>query len=103
MIFFSNETSEIVMTLWLLRMIVNVDLRWCKYKNKWEIYLKNMSLSAYGKLPKGERLKRIKDSPNYKNGSFQNLSKTNAMAEDVSFFKTMKDFFNKPNIANDEL
>lgn len=55
-----------------------------------------MSLSAYGKLPKGERLKRIKDSPNYKNGSFQNLSKTNAMAEDVSFFKTMKDFFNKP-------
>lgn len=55
-----------------------------------------MSLSVYGKLPKGERLKRIKDSSNYKNGSFQNLSKTNAMAEDVSFFKTMRDFFNKP-------
>lgn len=48
---------------------------------------KNMSLSVYGKLPKGERLKRIKDSSNYKNGSFQNLSKTNAMAEDVSFLR----------------
>ncbi|HOZ86569.1 MAG TPA: MBL fold metallo-hydrolase [Bacteroidia bacterium] len=55
-----------------------------------------MSLSIYGKLPSGERLKKIKASANYKNGSFQNLSKTNAMAEDASFFKTMREFFNKP-------
>ncbi len=55
-----------------------------------------MSLCIYGKLPKGERLKKIKASPNYKNGSFQNLSKTNAMAEDASFFKTMREFLNKP-------
>jgi L-ascorbate metabolism protein UlaG (beta-lactamase superfamily) len=55
-----------------------------------------MSLSIYGKLPSGERLKRIKASVNYKNGSFQNLSKTNAMAEDASFFKTMHEFMNKP-------
>ncbi len=55
-----------------------------------------MSLSIYGKLPSGERLKRIKASPHYQNGSFQNLSKTNAMAEDASFFKTMREFLNKP-------
>ena len=54
-----------------------------------------MSLRIYGKLPAGERLKRIKNSPNYKNGSFQNLSKTNAMAEDASFCKTMKEFLHK--------
>lgn len=55
-----------------------------------------MSLFIYGKLPGGERLKKIKASPNYKNGSFQNLSKTNAMAEDASFIKTMKEFLKKP-------
>jgi L-ascorbate metabolism protein UlaG (beta-lactamase superfamily) len=55
-----------------------------------------MSLSVYGKLPSGERLRKIKSSSNYKNGSFQNLSKTNAMAEDASFFKTLKEFLNKP-------
>lgn len=55
-----------------------------------------MSLSIYGKLPSGERLKRIKASVNYKNNSFQNLSKTNAMAEDASFFKTMREFMHKP-------
>ena len=54
-----------------------------------------MSLSIYGKLPSGERLSKIKSSANYKNGSFQNLSKTNAMAEDASFFKTMRDFIHK--------
>lgn len=52
--------------------------------------------SIYGKLPSGERLQRIKASKNYVKGSFQNISKTNAMAEDVSFFKTMKDFWHKP-------
>ena len=54
-----------------------------------------MSLSIYGKLPSGERLRKIQASPNYKNGSFQNISKTNAMAEDASFFKTMREFLHK--------
>ncbi|MBL7920048.1 MAG: MBL fold metallo-hydrolase [Bacteroidia bacterium] len=59
-----------------------------------------MSLRIYGKLPSGERLKKIQSSPNYKNGSFQNISKTNAMAEDASFCKMMKEFLNKPkNVA----
>lgn len=55
-----------------------------------------MSLKIYGKLPSGERLKRINNSNNYKKGSFQNLSITNAMAEDANFFKLMKEFMHKP-------
>jgi L-ascorbate metabolism protein UlaG (beta-lactamase superfamily) len=55
-----------------------------------------MSLSIYGKLPSGERLKRITTAPNYREGSFQNISVTPAFAEDASFFKTMRDFLNKP-------
>lgn len=35
-----------------------------------------MALKTFGKVPAGERLERIKQSPNYKNGSFQNLSET---------------------------
>lgn len=31
---------------------------------------------VFGKLPSGERLKRLKQSPNYRNGEFQNLSFT---------------------------
>lgn len=56
-----------------------------------------MSLGIYGKLPRGERLKRIQASENYRNGSFQNLSLTNAMAEDANFFKVMREFLNKPS------
>lgn len=55
-----------------------------------------MSLKIYGKLPSGERLKRIQSSVNYKSGEFQNFSRTNAMAEDANFFKVMKEFLNKP-------
>lgn len=55
-----------------------------------------MSLSIYGKLPSGPRLKRIQSAPNYTNKAFQNLSHTPAFAEDASFFKTMKEFLKKP-------
>ena len=33
-----------------------------------------LNQSKFGQHPKGERLERIKKSPNYKNGSFKNLS-----------------------------
>jgi L-ascorbate metabolism protein UlaG (beta-lactamase superfamily) len=59
-----------------------------------------MSLSVYGKLPSGERLIRIKSSTNYQHGSFQNQSKTNALAEDASFFKTLKEFLHKPKTVS---
>ncbi|HYG14500.1 MAG TPA: MBL fold metallo-hydrolase [Bacteroidia bacterium] len=56
-------------------------------------------LKIYGKLPKGERLERIKSSPNFKNGVFQNLSHTPTMAEGTNFFKVLVDFINKPKDA----
>ncbi len=52
-----------------------------------------MTHPKFGKLPSGDRLERIKKSPNYKNGSFQNQSHTPVMAEDVSYFTVGKEFF----------
>lgn len=50
----------------------------------------------FGKRPAGERLERIKNSPNYKNNSFQNLSHTPDLTEGVSLFSVLKEFlFNK--------
>ncbi|HEX5154632.1 MAG TPA: MBL fold metallo-hydrolase [Parafilimonas sp.] len=46
-----------------------------------------------GRLPSGKRLEQIKKSPNYKNGAFQNISLTPALAEGTSYFKVMKEFF----------
>ena len=51
---------------------------------------------TFGKLPRGNRLERIQQSPNYREGAFQNLSFTPAMREDASFCKMIKDFANKP-------
>jgi L-ascorbate metabolism protein UlaG (beta-lactamase superfamily) len=39
----------------------------------------------FGKLPSGERLQQIKNSPHYKNKSFQNLSHTPSLAEGETF------------------
>ena len=50
----------------------------------------------FGKLPTGKRLQRIRQSPNYKDGTFQNLSPTPVMAEDASFRKILKDYYRKP-------
>lgn len=47
----------------------------------------------FGKKPAGMRLERIKLSPNYKNGKFQNLSHTPDLAEGVSYFTVMRKFF----------
>lgn len=49
----------------------------------------------YGKKPSGQRLERIKQSPNYKNNVFQNLSHTTTLAEDSSFLKIAKQQFKK--------
>lgn len=51
---------------------------------------------VFGKRPAGKRLKKIQQSPNYKNGSFQNKSPTPVMAEDSSFWKTLRSYLNKP-------
>jgi L-ascorbate metabolism protein UlaG (beta-lactamase superfamily) len=54
-----------------------------------------MFLKSFGKLPSGKRLEKIKGSPQYKDGSFQNLFETEVMQEGTSFFKIAAKFFSK--------
>ncbi|WP_245668102.1 MBL fold metallo-hydrolase [Flagellimonas zhangzhouensis] len=51
-----------------------------------------LNQAKFGQAPKGERLERIKKSPNYQNGEFKNLSETSVMTSDKSSFGTMMDF-----------
>ena len=48
-----------------------------------------MKQKKFGKAPAGERLERIKKSPHYKNGRFDNLNKTPQLAEDTSMPEVM--------------
>jgi L-ascorbate metabolism protein UlaG (beta-lactamase superfamily) len=51
---------------------------------------------VFGNAPSGARQQRIERSPNFSNGSFQNLVPTAVMRKDASFLKLMKDFRNRP-------
>ncbi len=51
-----------------------------------------LNQSRFGQLPRGERLERIKASPNYRNGEFQNINETPVISGDKSRFKVMMDF-----------
>ena len=42
------------------------------------------------------RIKSLRSSPNYDKGSFQNLSPTPVMSEDVSYIKVLKEVLNRP-------
>jgi L-ascorbate metabolism protein UlaG (beta-lactamase superfamily) len=55
-----------------------------------------MAHRVFGRNPAGRRLQRIRQSPHYKDGAFVNLSPTPVMAEDASFWKTLREFINKP-------
>lgn len=55
----------------------------------------SMSLKITGKLPSGKHLERIKQSPNYKYGAFQNLSPTPMKPEGVSYWKMTREFIKK--------
>ncbi|WP_300566595.1 MBL fold metallo-hydrolase [Flavobacterium sp.] len=55
-----------------------------------------MQQPQFGKLPSGERLARIENSPNYRNGAFQNVNHTPDLTEGASLFTVLKEFiFNK--------
>ncbi len=56
-----------------------------------------MQQEQFGKRPTGERLELIKQSPNYKNDSFQNLNPTPSLTEGVSIFSVLKEFLFKKN------
>jgi L-ascorbate metabolism protein UlaG (beta-lactamase superfamily) len=46
----------------------------------------------FGTMPSGERLERIKASPQYSNGTFQNQSNTPQLTEGASFGSVLKEF-----------
>ncbi|MEH6765803.1 MAG: MBL fold metallo-hydrolase [Aequorivita antarctica] len=52
-----------------------------------------MIYSQLGRKPSGKRLQRIQNSPNFHNGTFQNINHTPQMAEGYNFGKVMFDFF----------
>lgn len=51
-----------------------------------------LNTERFGKHPSGERLLKIKQSSNYKNGSFQNLNNTPMLTEGISYSKVLYDF-----------
>ena len=52
-----------------------------------------MQQSKFGSTPKGARLRLIKQSPNYKDGKFQNQSPTPSLTEGATYSSVMKEFF----------
>lgn len=54
-----------------------------------------MQQKQFGVSPKGARLERIQQSPNYKNGSFQNISETPVMTGNGNIFKITEQYFKK--------
>ncbi len=48
----------------------------------------------FGKAPAGERLARIKQVPNYRDGAFQNLSPTPVIKPDTSVWKLASEYLN---------
>ena len=61
-----------------------------------------MQHPKFGKAPSGKRLERIKKSPHYKNGAFDNLSSTPQLSEGQSMPKVMLNFiFGKNHSASE--
>ena len=54
---------------------------------------------TFGKRPSGARLARIRQSPNYRDGAFQNLSKTTVITPDSSYLKLMWTMWESRNIV----
>ncbi|WP_025763831.1 MBL fold metallo-hydrolase [Dyadobacter tibetensis] len=57
----------------------------------------SLRMESLGKAPKGDRLLRIKQSPHYKDGSFQNLTPTPVQSEDASLIKMLHKMLINPN------
>lgn len=56
-----------------------------------------LTTERFGRRPAGQRLDRIKGSPNYREGQFQNLEETPALAEGVSYVTVFRKFFFQQN------
>ena len=51
----------------------------------------------FGGIPKGERLERLKKSPNYRDGTFKNLNYTPQLSNDNGFLHMFKEYFSAKN------
>jgi len=56
-----------------------------------------MNLKTFGKKPAGKRQQRIEQVENYSGGEFKNVEPTSVNPNNVSFFKILRDFTNKPS------
>jgi L-ascorbate metabolism protein UlaG (beta-lactamase superfamily) len=56
-----------------------------------------MKQEKFGQIPKGERLERIKNSPNFNSGSFKNLNYTPQMTNESGFWQMIKEYFSAQN------
>ena len=56
-----------------------------------------MNIKSFGKVPAGERLERIKKSPQYRDGKFHNVEPTSVNPDDVSMFKILKKMLSRPS------
>lgn len=52
-----------------------------------------MRQPVFGKAPSGERMARIRQSPHYRDGAFQNLHNTPSLTENATYYGVMKEFF----------
>src|SRR5450432_557141 len=52
-----------------------------------------LNSAPFGSFPFGEGLKKIQQSPNFRDGQFQNLSRTPSLADGASFPGVLKEFF----------
>ncbi|MGB7786204.1 MAG: MBL fold metallo-hydrolase [Salinimicrobium sp.] len=56
-----------------------------------------MNYRSFGKRPSGERLEELKKSPNYRDGSFQNIEPTSVNPDNVSMFRILKKMMSRPS------
>ncbi len=56
-----------------------------------------LTQKKFGSLPSGKSLNRIRQSPNFKKGQFQNLSDTPSLTEGATFTSVTKKFFFEKN------
>ena len=54
-------------------------------------------VKRFGSKPEGDRLQRIKNSPNYRDGSFKNVEETSVNPNDVSMFTILKKMILRPS------
>ncbi|MBL7991111.1 MAG: MBL fold metallo-hydrolase [Candidatus Kapabacteria bacterium] len=56
-----------------------------------------LQLKAFGKMPSGKRLERVKRSPQYHDGKFHNASSTPMMTGDNATWETLTEFLSSKN------